>query len=127
MSLRGTKQSQWRVCLKKNVILNAVKDLLFVMHLRPVKSANRSFTALRMTNLLKRHFSFRVRRIFKLAMTCKVLLVLVFLYNFYRILHIIKRDIGHNAVTQVENEARLVFHPIKQAVYAVFNYFFIGV
>jgi hypothetical protein len=25
------------------VILNAVKDLLFAMHFRPVKSANRSF------------------------------------------------------------------------------------
>jgi hypothetical protein len=31
-------------CLKKNfVILNAVKDLLFAMLLRPVQSANRSF------------------------------------------------------------------------------------
>jgi hypothetical protein len=115
-------------CLfKKNVILNAVKDLLFVMLLRPVKAANRSFTAFRMTNLSKRYFPFNVSRILIPAMTCKVLLVPVFFNNLYRILHIIKRNIGHNAVTQVEDEARLVFHPIKQAVYAVFNYFFIGV
>jgi hypothetical protein len=32
------------------VILNAVKDLLFTMLLRPAQSANRSFTAFRMTN-----------------------------------------------------------------------------
>jgi len=33
-------------------MLNAVKHLLFAMLLRPVQSANRSFTAFRMTNLL---------------------------------------------------------------------------
>lgn len=54
-------------------------------------------------------------------------LIPVFLYNFYRVLYIIKRDIGHNAMTQVEDEAGLVFHPVEQAVDAVFNYFFIGV
>jgi hypothetical protein len=37
------------VCKKAFVILNAVKDLLFAMLLRPVKSAIRSFTAFRMT------------------------------------------------------------------------------
>jgi hypothetical protein len=38
-------------CLQKLfVILNVVKDLLFAMLLRPVKSANRSFTPFRMTN-----------------------------------------------------------------------------
>jgi len=61
-----------------------------------------------------------------LAMTF-LFLVSVFLYNLYRVLHIIKRDIGHNAVAQVEDEAGFVLHPVEQAIDAVFNYFFIGI
>jgi hypothetical protein len=41
------------------VILNAVKDLLFAMFLRPAQSANRSFVP-QDDKLFKRHFPFSV-------------------------------------------------------------------
>jgi hypothetical protein len=56
-----------------------------------------------------------------------VFLVFVLFYHLYRVLHIIKRDIRHNAVAQVEDEAVLAFHTVEQAVDAFFNYFFIGI
>src|ERR1700754_2768040 len=51
----------------------------------------------------------------------------ILFYHLNRVFHVIKRDIGHNAVAQVKDETLLIFHPIEQAVYAVFNYFFIGI
>jgi hypothetical protein len=44
----------------------------------------------------------------------------------YRILHIIKRDIRHNTVTEVEYETILTLHPVKEAVDAAGNRFLIS-
>ncbi len=55
----------------------------------------------------------------------KVLLVLVFLYHLHRVFHIIKRNVGHNAMTQIENVAVLAFHAVEQAVNA-FSYYFLS-
>lgn len=43
------------------------------------------------------------------------------------IFYIIKRYIGHNAVAKVKNKPIFATHTFKKAVYAVFNYVFIGV
>jgi hypothetical protein len=51
-------------------MLNVVKHLFFAMLLRPVQSANRSFTTFRMTNLLKRRSPSEFREILPLAMMC---------------------------------------------------------
>jgi hypothetical protein len=56
-----------------------------------------------------------------------ILLISKLLYYLYRVLHIIKRDIGHNAVAQVKDKAIGTFHPVEQAIDAFFNYLFIGI
>jgi hypothetical protein len=50
-----------------------------------------------------------------------------FFYDIYRILHVIKRNIRHNAVAQIEYEAVFAFHPVEEAVNAVLNFFFVGI
>ena len=48
-------------------------------------------------------------------------------YYLHRVFHIIERDIRHNAVAQIKYETLLVLHTVEQAIYALFNYFFISI
>ncbi len=55
------------------------------------------------------------------------MLVAEFFYYLYRVLHIIKWYIRHNAMTEVKYETFLALHPIKQTVDPFFYHLFIGI
>jgi hypothetical protein len=57
------------------------------------------YRSITLDGLIVTPFSFRVFKLFN---------------HLHRILHIVKRDIRHNAVAQVENEAVLAFHAVEQ-------------
>ena len=54
-------------------------------------------------------------------------LVAELFYHIYRVFHIIKRDVRHNTMTQIEYEAILTFHPVEQTVNTFFDHFFISI